>query len=203
MSRSFRPSSPCYLGLPAASESQAAQGNRLYGKEKYVESWSSTPGPPRNGPRTRGPSSTGQRALPALRARRAAQAYASLTEEGLPAARCERAATTTPAIRAYQAGTTRPRPGPTAPPSSSTSDKDARHNLAMALRSQKNPPKQCPNPKKDQTRRTRTRKTTGQAQARSGQAPETQTRPRDQMQGGRGAHHERGGREERSRPSRR
>ena len=140
-----------------------AQGNRLR-QGKYVESWSILRAAG-NGPRTaarlqqgnalyHSPSSTGGAGL-------------RVTDRGGPALLLRAGSHYNAGNTRYQAGTTRPRPGlpllliidlgQGRPP-----------QPAMALRSQKNPPKQCPNPKKDQTRRTRTRKTTGQAKQDQG-----------------------------------
>ncbi|MFA6317883.1 MAG: tetratricopeptide repeat protein [Elusimicrobiota bacterium] len=168
----------------AASEAQLRKGNKLYGREEYLESLEQFGRAAKERPADPRPVFNSGNALYRLsELEQAAQAYGALTEEGLP-----------PALRSgahYNTGNARFNQGDYKAAVRdyrsalilNSGDEDARHNLALALRSQKSPPKQCPNPK-DQDKKD-DKKGGGdkdQPKPQDNKPQDPATRPQDQMQ---------------------
>ncbi|MBI5623242.1 MAG: tetratricopeptide repeat protein [Elusimicrobia bacterium] len=166
-----------------ASEAQLRKGNSLYKKEKYVESLEQYSRAAKDAPADPRPVFNSGNALYRLsELDQAAGAYTALTADGLP-----------PALRSgshYNAGNARYQQGDYKAAARSyrsalildSDDEDARYNLALALRSQKNPPKQCPDPKKDKKDDKKDQGDKDEQPKEQGKTPDPATRPMDQMQ---------------------
>ncbi|MBI4679429.1 MAG: tetratricopeptide repeat protein [Elusimicrobia bacterium] len=165
-----------------ASERQLRKGNRLYGKEEYVESLTQYSLASKDQPSDPRPVFNGGNALYRLsELDQAAQSFDSLTQPGLPVELRSGAHYNSGNARYqqddYKAAARAYRSALILNPA----DEDARYNLALALRSQKKPPQQCPNPKQD--KKDQGDKDKDKPRPEQGKTPDPATRPQDQMPG--------------------